>query len=62
MIPLESVKLNAENLFHLLDLMSMNSSKLQGGQLDRLLGLALNLSDDIQQWFDQENKRREQLN
>lgn len=62
MIPLESAKLDAENLFHLLDLMSTNSKELQGEHLDRLLGLAFNLSNDIQQWFEQESKRREQLN
>ncbi|MEQ5051253.1 hypothetical protein ABN154_05405 [Klebsiella michiganensis] len=56
---LESVALDAENLYNLLDLMLLSSEKLRGEQLERLLGLALNLSDDLQQWFRQEYERRE---
>ncbi|AYJ92026.1 hypothetical protein D9K64_01370 [Klebsiella pneumoniae] len=56
---LESITLDAENLYNLLDLMLLSSEKLRGEQLERLLGLALNLSDDLQQWFRQEYERRE---
>lgn len=45
---LETMTLDAENLYNLLDLMLMSSEKLHGEQLERLLGLALNLSDEIQ--------------
>ncbi|HDH0769168.1 hypothetical protein AB0175_03370 [Klebsiella pneumoniae] len=56
---LESITLDAENLYNLLDLMLLSSEKLRGEQLERLLALALNLSDDLQQWFRQEYERRE---
>ena len=53
----ESIKLDAENLYNLLYLMLLSSEKLHGEQLERLLGLALNLSDDIQKWFEEEFTR-----
>lgn len=56
---LETIKLDSENLYNLLDLMLLSSERLHGEQLERLLGLALNLSDDLQQWFKQEYERRE---
>ncbi|CDZ82720.1 hypothetical protein [Citrobacter sp. CK186] len=56
---LETITLDAENLYNLLDLMLMSSEKLHGEQLERLLGLALNLSDEIQQWLRQEYESRE---
>ncbi|GEM_PF-5874523 len=56
---LETIKLDSENLYNLLDLMLLSSERLRGEQLERLLGLALNLSDDLQQWFRQEYERRE---
>lgn len=56
---LETIKLDSENLYNLLDLMLLSSERLHGEQLERLLGLALNLSDDLMQWFRQEYDRRE---
>ncbi|CAH6103478.1 hypothetical protein [Citrobacter koseri] len=56
---LETMTLDAENLYNLLDLMLMSSEKLHGEQLERLLGLALNLSDEIQQWLRREYESRE---
>ncbi|HBQ5642601.1 TPA: hypothetical protein L7572_005596 [Klebsiella variicola] len=56
---LESIQLDAENLYNLLDLMLMHSETIHGVQLERLLGLALNLSDEIQQWFERESERHE---
>ena len=56
---IEDAALSANNLNELLDLMYANFERMNSPQCEALLGLAINLSDEVAIWLKAEEKRRE---
>ncbi|EAA8369383.1 hypothetical protein BHM08_15165 [Salmonella enterica] len=56
---IEDAAISARSLNELLDLMYISFERMNPLQIERLLGLALNISSDISTWMDEEEKRRE---
>ena len=56
---IECCAMEIDNLTELLSLMNSSFSVMSKGQVETLLGLALNLSSNVFIWVKEEEKRRE---